>query len=75
MLHEYQEIIPDIKVRNAHFAKIFEKQNDLNTQIAHIEAGREHKDKLTLENMKREKLKLKDEAHAIIMAYKQAQNL
>lgn len=73
MLQEYGEIISDIKVSNAHFAKIFEKHNDLNQQINDVEAGREHMEQLELESMKKEKLKLKDEAYAIIMAYKQEQ--
>lgn len=70
MLHEYEEVISKIKVSNAHFAKIFEKHNELDEQIANVEAGREHMDKLELETLKKEKLKLKDEAYAIIMANK-----
>ena len=73
MLHEYKEIISDIKVSNAHFAKIFEKHNDLDQQIADVEAGREHMEKTTLETMKKDKLRLKDEAYAMIMAYKKEQ--
>jgi uncharacterized protein YdcH (DUF465 family) len=73
MLHEYRDIISDIKVSNAHFAKIFEKHNDLDQQITNIEEGREHMEQLALEAMKKEKLKLKDEAYAMIMAYKQEQ--
>jgi len=73
MLHEYREIISDIKVSNAHFAKIFEKHNDLDQQIKDVEEGREHMEQLTLENMKKEKLRLKDEAYAMIMAYKKEQ--
>ncbi|HIP29479.1 MAG TPA: DUF465 domain-containing protein [Sulfurospirillum arcachonense] len=73
MLHEYRDIISDIKVSNAHFAKIFEKHNDLDQQITNIEEGREHMEQLALEGLKKEKLKLKDEAYAMIMAYKQEQ--
>ena len=73
MLHEYRDIISDIKVSNAHFAKIFEKHNDLDQQITDIEEGREHMEQLALESMKKEKLKLKDEAYAMIMAYKKEQ--
>lgn len=73
MLHEYRDIISEIKVSNAHFAKIFEKHNDLDQQITNIEEGREHMEQLALEAMKKEKLKLKDEAYAMIMAYKQEQ--
>ncbi len=73
MLHEYRDIISDIKVSNAHFAKIFEKHNDLDQQIADVEEGREHMEQLALEGLKKEKLKLKDEAYAMIMAYKKEQ--
>jgi uncharacterized protein YdcH (DUF465 family) len=73
MLHEYRDIISDIKVSNAHFAKIFEKHNDLDQQITDIEEGREHMEQLALETLKKEKLKLKDEAYAMIMAYKKEQ--
>lgn len=73
MLHEYRDIISDIKVSNAHFAKIFEKHNDLDQQISDVEEGREHMDQLALETLKKEKLKLKDEAYAMIMAYKKEQ--
>ena len=73
MLHEYRDIISDIKVSNAHFAKIFEKHNNLDQQIADIEEGREHMEQLALEGLKKEKLKLKDEAYTMIMAYKKEQ--
>ncbi len=73
MLHEYRDIISDIKVSNAHFSKIFEKHNDLDQQITDVEEGREHMDKLALEGLKKEKLKLKDQAYSMIMAYKKEQ--
>lgn len=70
MLHEYRDVISEIKVSNAHFAKIFEKHNDLDQQIADVEEGREHMEQLALEGLKKEKLKLKDQAYTMIMAYK-----
>ena len=73
MLNEYKDIIPDIKASNARFAKIFEKHNELDQQIADAKEGRDHIEAITLETMKKEKLKLKDEAYAMIMAYKQEQ--
>jgi len=73
MLHEYREIISEIKTSNAHFAKIFEKHNDLDQKIADAEEGRKHVEQLVLEGLKKEKLKLKDEAYAMIMAYKKEQ--
>lgn len=70
MLHEYREEISALKQENAHFAKIFEKHNELDQQIDNVEAGREHMEQLELETLKKEKLKLKDEAYTMIMEYK-----
>jgi uncharacterized protein YdcH (DUF465 family) len=70
MLHEYRDEITALKQENAHFAKIFEKHNELDDKIADVEAGRAHMDQMELETLKKEKLKLKDEAYAMIMEYK-----
>ncbi len=75
MLHEYRDIISKLKLENAHFAKIFEKHNELDKKITDAEEGREHLDTLELETLKKEKLRLKDEAYALIIAYKKEHNL
>lgn len=75
MLHEYRDIISVLKVDNAHFAKIFEKHNDLDQKITDIDEGREHASDLELDTMKKEKLKLKDDAYTMILEYKKANNL
>lgn len=75
MLHEYRDIISKLKVENAHFAKIFERHNELDDKIREVEEGREHMDDLELEKLKKEKLKLKDEAYAMIIEYKKEHNL
>ena len=75
MLHEYREIISKIKVDNAHFAKIFEKHNELDQKITDVEEGREHLSDLELETLKKEKLRLKDEAYSMIVAYKKEHSL
>ncbi len=75
MLHEYRDIISKLKTQNAHFAKIFEKHNELDDKIAEAEAGREHMSDFELETLKKEKLKLKDEAYRMIMEYKKENNL
>jgi len=75
MLHEYRDIISKLKQENAHFAKIFEKHNELDDKITEVEEGREHMDDLELEKLKKEKLKLKDEAYAMILEYKKEHNL
>ena len=75
MLHEYRDIISKLKVENAHFAKIFEKHNELDKIVTDVEEGREHMDDLELEKLKKEKLSLKDEAYQMIMKYKKEHNL
>jgi uncharacterized protein YdcH (DUF465 family) len=75
MLHEYRDIISKLKQENAHFAKIFERHNELDDKINEVEAGREHMEQLELEKLKKEKLKLKDEAYAMILEYKKEHNL
>ena len=75
MLHEYRDIISKLKVENAHFAKIFEKHNEIDDKVTNVEEGREHLDQFELEKLKKEKLHLKDAAYAMIMEYKKAHNL
>jgi len=72
MLHEYRDVISKLKVENAHFAKIFEKHNELDDKI---EKDGVHMDAIELEKLKKEKLHLKDEAYNLIMAYKKEHNL
>ncbi len=75
MLHEYRDIISEIKTKNAHFAKIFEKHNELDKKIEAVESGREFLDANELDTLKKEKLKLKDQAYAMIVEYKKENNL
>lgn len=75
MLHEYRDIITKLKAENAHFAKIFEKHNELDHKIADVTEGREHMDSLSLDALKKEKLSLKDEAYNMIIKYKKDNDL
>ena len=73
MFHEYRDIVTVLKTEDAHFARVFNKHNDLHDEIEKAEAGGAgHIDQIQLEKMKKEKLKFKDEAYAMIMNYKQA---
>ena len=75
MLHEYRDIISKLKVENAHFAKIFERHNELDDIVTEVEEGRQHMDDLELEKLKKEKLRLKDEAYRMILDYEKEHNL
>jgi len=72
MFHEYRDVVSKLKVENAHFAKIFEKHNELDDKI---EKDGLHMEQTELEKLKKEKLLLKDEAYNMIMAYKKEHNL
>ena len=73
MLHEYKNEIHELKMSNAHFAKIFEKHNDLDQKVEDAEAGRLLLTDAELEVLKKEKLLLKDEAYKMILDYKKEQ--
>ncbi len=78
MLHEYRDIITHMKqneAANAHFLKIFDKHNELDDQITKAENGSLPLTDFEMENLKKEKLKLKDEAYANILKYKKEHNL
>ncbi|MFK5976262.1 MAG: YdcH family protein [Sulfurovum sp.] len=73
MLHEYKSEIHDLKISNAHFAKIFEKHNELDKKIEDAESDRLILTDVELEILKKEKLRLKDEAYKMILDYKKSQ--
>jgi len=72
MFSEYREIVTELKTSDAHFQKVFNKHNKLDDELARVEvAGNDTISLYEIERMKKEKLKLKDEAFAMIMDYKQ----
>ena len=71
MLHEYRDVIATLKAQDAHFAKMFEKHNELDSQL---ENKGEHLTDLEAEKLKKEKLALKDTIYAQIMKFKADNN-
>lgn len=69
MFHEYRDLISELKTKDAHFAKIFDRHNELDQKIKDVTEGREHMEDVELDKLKKEKLLLKDEAYAILSAY------
>jgi uncharacterized protein YdcH (DUF465 family) len=74
MLQEYRDEISQLKQENAHFAKIFEKHNELDQKARDTDEGRMHLTDAELEVIKKEKLMLKDEALRMILDYKKSQS-
>ncbi len=78
MLHEYRDIITHMKeneAANAHFLHIFDKHNDLDDQIEKAENGAIPLTDFEVEDLKKKKLLLKDEAYSILIKYKQEHSL
>jgi uncharacterized protein YdcH (DUF465 family) len=70
MLHEYRDEIHELKQENAHFARIFEKHNELDDKITKAENGDIPMTDMEIETLKKEKLLLKDEAYKMIMKHR-----
>ncbi|GGD40614.1 hypothetical protein GCM10012288_13340 [Malaciobacter pacificus] len=68
MFHEYRDLISELKQKDAHFHKLFDKHNALDDQIVELE--KKHADQFEIESLKKEKLKLKDEVYDAIIKYK-----
>jgi uncharacterized protein YdcH (DUF465 family) len=66
MFPEYRDLITELKHKDLHFTKLFDKHNELDQKIKNIEAGIEHDSDMALETMKKEKLHLKDQLYAIL---------
>jgi uncharacterized protein len=70
MFHEYRDIVTALKTSNMHFKRIFDAHNALHDKIEKTESGEfGHIDAMEIETMKKEKLKLKDEAYVMIREY------
>ena len=58
---EHVERIHDLKTSNAHFAKLFDEYHEINRAIHRAETDIEPTDDFHLEDMKKQRLALKDE--------------
>lgn len=75
MLQEYREEITELKQENAHFAKIFEKHNELDQKVTDADEGRTHLSDMEIDTMKKEKLMLKDQALKMIQEYRSSKEV
>ncbi|PLY05586.1 MAG: hypothetical protein C0625_12185 [Arcobacter sp.] len=73
MFHEHRDIITELKKKDGHFVKVFEKHNELNEKIEDM--IKNHSDQFEIEAKKKEKLKLKDDVYNMIIKYKKENNL
>ena len=66
MFPEYRDLITRLKTEDDHFARIFDRHNDLDQQIRNMESGLVPANGVTIENLKKEKLQLKDSLYQIL---------
>lgn len=66
MLHEYTELIKELRAKDPHFDALCEKHDDLNDRIDERDISSD----LELDKLKKEKLRLKDEIYATVLKYK-----
>lgn len=60
---EFETKINDLKVNNAHFKKLFESYDELDHEIYRIESDAEPASDEALNNLRLERVKLKDEIY------------
>lgn len=69
LLHEFPEhkaTIHELKLNNAHFAKLFDEYHEIDHEVHRIEQGSENTGDAYLETRKKERLLLKDKLYAMI---------
>ncbi len=73
MFPEYRELITQLKTSDHHFSRLFDKHNDIDQQIKNMESHIASGTPVEIENLKKEKLSLKDELYAILRKAEAAQ--
>jgi len=66
MFPEYRDLITRLKGHDHHFTRLFDKHNELDQQIKNMESHIQPATQLEIENLKKEKLQLKDQLYTIL---------
>jgi len=66
MFPEYRELITQLKHVDNHFTRLFDEHNDLDHKIKGMEARTIPGTDIEIENLKKEKLHLKDQLYVIL---------
>jgi uncharacterized protein YdcH (DUF465 family) len=66
MFPEYRELISKLKGHDLHFTRLFDKHNELDQRIKNKEAHIEPGSQLEIEQLKKEKLALKDQLYTLL---------
>ncbi|MEX2523652.1 MAG: DUF465 domain-containing protein [Gammaproteobacteria bacterium] len=72
-MFEYDsEIVSNLLAENKDFRRLFDKHNELKKKVQNVNIGMDAVDDFSLENLKKEKLLLKDRMASMIENYRQA---
>jgi len=63
---EHHDRIHELKMGNAHFARMFDDYHHVNREVRRIEEGVENTSDEYLENLKKKRLSLKDQLYEMI---------
>ncbi|QLQ01033.1 MAG: YdcH family protein [Burkholderiaceae bacterium] len=66
MFPEYRDLITKLKTTDHHFTRLFDQHNALDQKITNMENHVEQGTPVEIENLKKEKLLLKDQLYAIL---------
>lgn len=66
---QFAETIHQLKVGNAHFARLFDEYHQINGKVAQLTGRDVPVTDETFEELKKQRLKLKDELHAMLVAH------
>jgi uncharacterized protein YdcH (DUF465 family) len=66
MFPEYRDLITKLKGHDVHFTRLFDKHNELDQLIKNKEAHIEPGTQVEIEQLKKEKLALKDQLYTIL---------
>ncbi|WP_243039366.1 YdcH family protein [Dyella sedimenti] len=66
MFPEFRDLITELKGRDPHFSRLFHRHNELDQEIKNMESGVVPAAPLAIEQLKKEKLLLKDQLYTIL---------
>lgn len=66
MFPEYRDLITKLKGNDLHFTRLFDKHNELDQQILNMESRIAPGTPEEIENLKKEKLQLKDQIYTVL---------
>jgi uncharacterized protein YdcH (DUF465 family) len=66
MFPEFRDLITELKGRDPHFSRLFHQHNELDQEIKNMESGVVPAAPQAIEQLKKEKLLLKDQIYVIL---------